>query len=218
MQSPVHQPTIQFKQVDPYYGGLAVPQDRSDQTRPHHLNRSHSGDNPLMRRLTPAHSRSVSRDIAGPREHGLEYVLPPQTFSQAISSGYSSGQQPRTPPASHGRHGHHGSQHTVLVHNSYREQIAQQTPVAVPVNSYLQPAQSGIQQGRPIVMDYRISNNYTHQDSRVNISTEMVSNDQSRIRPGVLKLRSDSNERSQIVSGDRYLQQRNDAPNQFVKI
>lgn len=107
-----------------------------------------------------------------------------------------------------------GSQHHIGPQLNYKEQPALTQIPQMPSNNFLQNP-TGWQQQKHVPLDYRISNNYTHsQDSRINISTDIISNDQSRIRPGaVLKLRSDSpaNDRSQISN-----QVKLDTSNQLV--
>lgn len=171
--------------------------------------RSQSGDNPLMRKLTPNHSRSVSRDINLKKDNNMEYHLGGHTFSQAIMNNYMSAHQAHQPVLQQGNH------HILGHQPSHKEQPVIVQPPLAPTNHFLQTPPTW-QPAKPTPLDYRISNNYTHnQDSKINISTEILSNDQSRIKPGVLKLRSDSpgNDRSQISATAA----RNDISNQMVE-
>lgn len=131
----------------------------------------------------------------------LEYQLNEQSkFNQTqpvFMNNYNSAHQHHaqilTPPKQV------SSQQNIAPHFTYKEQVPLSQPQ--PINLYSQNPLSW-QASKTPQMDYRISKDVSYnQDSRNNISTEILSNDQSRIKPSaVLKLRSDSpaNDRSQI--------------------
>lgn len=160
-------------------------------------NRSQSGDNPLMRKLTPNHSRSVSRDIGikDPRAN-LEYHLGPANYTNETSQNYMSAQKSPKVPITPLKQVN--SQQNVGAQLTLKEQPPMLQPHPLLGNNYLK-SPSGAPLPKNNQMDYRISNHIlASQESKGNISAnnlsaEIFSNDQSRIKPGqVLKLRSDS--------------------------
>ncbi len=168
-------------------------------------NRSQSGDNPLMRKLTPNHSRSVSRDIAikDPRAI-LEYQLGPANYTNEVSQIYMTGQ--RTPQVTGALLKQVPSQQQIGAQVTFKEQAPVLQPHPLLGNNYVKSPSGGPIQ-KTNQTDYRISNHIlASQESKINASTqnisaEILSNDQSRIKQTqVLKLRSDSPgiERSQI--------------------
>lgn len=157
-------------------------------------------DNPLMRGLTPVHSRSVSRDLGIREPHRHIEVRHPSEEVQRL-------------PAQNGVANYQSAQQ--FQDYNFRS-VTRQDNTGTPVRqigyayqNFHQAAQNSTGQitdnkmnptmtappGTTPHRDYRISkDDYSNHDSKQNISTDIISNDQSRIRPSPLRLRSDSQE------------------------
>lgn len=186
---------IVFKQVTPYKF------DYSQHTNTNGLTPSYlRQENPLMRGLTPVHSRSVSRDLGIREPHRHIEVKHPSEEVHRL-------------PAQNGIANYQSAQQ--FQDYNFRSMTRQDnmgTPVrkiGYTYQNFHQAAQNSTSQisdnrmnptftappGTTPHRDYRISkDDYSNHDSKQNISTDIISNDQSRIRPSPLRLRSDSKE------------------------
>lgn len=183
-----------FKQIPDTryeYSGISPPSG-------HRMQRSQSTENPLMRKLTPNNSRSVSRDITlkepnlYQQNHLSQEDMPASFIQEPFYQSAQHNQYPGSPPAQV-----HSQQHI----SSYNFNNQRQQPMSPSNNLNLLQAHP-VWQNKTNYLDYRISNNTSH-DLKTNISTEIYSNDQSRIKTSsALKLKTGSNEVDKSQNSD----------------